>query len=353
MKALTILEVGKMEIQEIPMPELQSDDDVIVKVAYSGICHSDIELLKGSHPHLVNKNAHYPLIPGHEWSGVVHQVGKNVTEFKPGDRVVSDVTIGCGCCNNCKTGHYNLCPSREVIGSYKNRQGSFAEYIRSHRRSLYLVPPELSLREAAAIEPAATAVYTVQRGQVKFGDRVLVIGDGSIGLFAVQAAKAFGASKIALVGSWPEKLAIAKEKLGADIGLSYRYDDVDPALDEFCQGQLFDVVLETSGNKSALERAIKYVKPTGVISLVSFYSEPFEVNVNAIILKDAQLHGLLGSPNTFAPTLACMESGQITADTLITQNYDFANVAEAFALFTSRETMSVKIVVKIQDIEGE
>lgn len=353
MKALKILRPGYMEIVEEEMPVLQSEDEVLIKIAYSGICKSDIELLEGTHPHLVNKNAALPLIPGHEWSGIVYQTGKNVSEFKPGDKVVGDVSLGCGCCEMCKEGHFNLCPTREVIGSYKNRQGSFAEYLRTHKRSIYKLPDGLSLRDAAAIEPAATAAYTARRSKVQYGDRVLVIGDGSIGLFCVQCAKAFGAAEVVLVGSWPEKLEIAK-KTGADIGLSYRFDDVDTELTRYTDSKgLFDVVMETSGNASAIERAIRYVKPTGVIGMVSFYSDAMMVKLNDVIVKDAELHGILGSLNTFAPTLSSMAAGMIDPKPLITQDYDFKDVAQAFELFNSRDVMSIKILIKIYDGEDD
>lgn len=348
MKALKILEPNKMQIAEEALPELQSEDEVLVEVYYSGICRSDIELLHGTHPHLVNKNAFYPIIPGHEWSGVVCKAGNNVTEFKVGDSVVGDVSLGCGSCEMCKTGRFNLCPSREVIGSYRNRQGSFAQYIRTHKRSLYKVPEGLSLAQAATVEPAATAAYTVKKSKVKYGDKVLVMGDGPIGLFAVQAAKAFGASMVVLIGSWPEKIDIALDN-GADYGFSYRTGDAEEKVTEVMLGELFDVVIETSGNNASINQAIKLVKPSGVVGMVSFYSGGIDVNMNDVITKDAELQGVLASPNMFAPTLAIMKNGTINADALITHVINFDEIEKAFEIAQSRSEMSVKIVVKLKD----
>lgn len=347
MKVLKIIEPNKMQIEEELLPELQSDDEVLVEVYYSGICRSDLELLHGAHPHLVNKNAFYPIIPGHEWSGVVYKVGKNVTEFKVGDSVVGDVSLGCGSCEMCKTGKFNLCPNREVIGSYRNRQGSFAQYIRTHKRSLYKVPEGLSLEQAATVEPAATAAYTVKKSKVKYGDKVLVMGDGPIGLFAVQAAKAFGAATVVLIGSWPEKINIALGN-GADYGFSYRTGDSEERVNGVMQGELFDVVIETSGNNASINQAIKFVKPSGVVGMVSFYSGATDVNMNDIITKDAELQGVLASPNMFAPTLSIMKNGTINADALITHVIDFDEIEKAFEIAQSRDEMSVKIVVKVK-----
>lgn len=348
MKALTFTGPGKMTVREIPAPELHNDDEVLVEICYSGICKSDLELLRGTHPHMVNHNAFYPIIPGHEWSGVVWKTGKNVTEFKTGDRVTGDVSLGCGCCEMCKTGRFNLCPSREVIGSYRNRQGSFAQYLRTHRRSLYKVPEGLSLADAAAVEPAATAAYAVKRSRVGYGDRVLIMGDGPIGLFAVQAAKAFGASLVALIGSWPEKIELAL-KNGADYGFSYRRGDAEERARALVGEEGFDVVIETSGSNDSVSSAVSLIKPSGVVGMVSFYGNPAKINLNDVITKDAELQGVLASPNMFAPTLRAMERGSVKAAPLITHTVDFQDIERAFAIAQSREEMSLKIIVKIKE----
>ncbi len=348
MKTLKFLEPRKMEIVEEEIPKLQSDDEVLVEICYSCICRSDLELLNGKHPHLVNKNAFYPIIPGHEWSAIVVEVGKNVTEFKAGDKVVGDVSLGCGRCEMCKTGKFNLCPEREVIGSYRNRQGSFAQYIRTHRRSLYKIPEGLTLLDAATVEPAATSAYVVKKSRVKYGDRVLVIGDGPIGLFAIEAARAFGAAEVGLVGSWPEKIQLAMDN-GAKFGISYRTGDVDEKLEEIMQGEKFDVIIETSGNVSSVNRAIKWIKPSGVIGLVSFYSGATDINMNDVITKDAEIQGALASPNMFSPTLLEMKNGIVKTRPYITHVIDFKDIEKAFELAESRTEMSVKIAIKVKE----
>jgi 2-desacetyl-2-hydroxyethyl bacteriochlorophyllide A dehydrogenase len=348
MKVLKICEPGKLEIYDDYIPELQSEDEVLIEIYYSGICKSDLELLNGTHPHLVNKNAVFPIIPGHEWSGVIVKTGKNVVDFIVGDRVVGDVSLGCGCCEMCKTGHFNLCPSREVIGSYRNRQGSFAQYLRTHKRSIYKIPASITMQEAAAIEPAATASYAVKKSKVKFGDKVLIIGDGPIGLFMVQMAKSFGASLVALIGSWPEKLKIA-ENTGADFTVSYRGGDAVPQIRKFMKDKTFDVIIDSSGNTNSINEAIDLIKPSGVIGLVSFYGKSVDINMNNIIVKDAEIQGILASPNMFLPTLEVMENKKIDAKPLITHIVDFKDIEKAFEIAQSRDEMSVKILVKIKE----
>lgn len=346
MKALVIKSKGNMAIEEVNMPELQSEEEVIVQIHYSGICRSDIELLEGTHPHLVNKNAHYPLIPGHEWSGVVYKVGSKVKDFKVGDRVVGDVSLGCGNCVMCKTGHYNLCPSREVIGSYRNRQGSFAEYLRTHSRGLYKIPDNLSLRDAATVEAAATSAYAVKQSDVKYGDKVLIIGDGPIGLFAIQCAKAFGAAEVSVIGSSKEKMELSKS-LGCTHTVSYREGGEVEKLLELTKGELFDCVIETSGKVNGINNGLELLKPVGTLGLVGFYGENLDININKVVVKDVTIRGILASPNMFAPTLPNISNGNIEADKLITHEFDFEDIHKAFETGMNKKIVTVKVMVKI------
>jgi len=347
MKALKMTGPNKMIIDDVPIPELESEDEILVEVYYCGICKSDIELLHGTHPHMVNKNCFYPVIPGHEWSGVVVKAGKDVSEFVIGDRVVGDVSLGCGHCDMCKTGRFNLCPTRDVIGSFRNRQGAFAQYIRTHRRSLYKIPDKLTLKEAATIEPAATAAYATKKSKVKYGDRVLIMGDGSIGLFAIETCKAFGAGEIVLIGSWPEKLEVAKN-IGADYAFSYRTGNAIGEVKTVMKDKMFDVVIDCSGKTSSINQAIDLVKPGGVVGMVSFYDKSSEVKMNDIITKDAEIQGILASPNMFNGTLLNMANGLVDAKPLITQEFAFKDIENAFECMESRDEMSVKIVVNIK-----
>ena len=148
MKAIRFMKPETIELSDIPMP-VCGPDEVIAKIAYAGFCATDIELLTGEMVHIKNGNTKYPLVPGHEWSGTVVQVGSEVQGFQVGDPVTSDVSLGCGKCDFCRQGHYNLCPNREVVGSYRNRQGVFAEYVAIPQRHLYHIPAGVSLEEAA------------------------------------------------------------------------------------------------------------------------------------------------------------------------------------------------------------
>jgi len=341
MKAIRFMDPGVIEYSEIPQPEIR-DDEVLAQIAYAGFCATDIELLTGEMIHIKNGNTKYPIIPGHEWSGTVVAVGKNVRDFKVGDRVTSDVSLGCGECENCRQGHYNLCPNREVVGSYRNRQGVFAQYVAIPQRHLYHIPEGLSL-EAALAEPAATAMYAVTKAQIPAGAQVLVIGDGPIGQLAAQLANIAGASRVIMAGSWDEKLAIARE-CGIHETINYHNEDVIQRARELTEGGP-EIVIETSGSNVALNMAVQALKPTGRIVAVSWYNGAnVDVAMNTLIVKDAALIGSLASPNSFTPVLRYMVEGKLKVKPLIThikRLEDFQNVIE---MIRAKKEMRIKIL---------
>ena len=326
MKAIRFMDPGVIEYSEIPQPEIR-DDEVLAQIAYAGFCATDIELLTGEMIHIKNGNTKYPIIPGHEWSGTV----------------TSDVSLGCGECENCRQGHYNLCPNREVVGSYRNRQGVFAQYVAIPQRHLYHIPEGLSLEEAALAEPAATAMYAVTKAQIPAGAQVLVIGDGPIGQLAAQLANIAGASRVIMAGSWDEKLAIARE-CGIHETINYHNEDVIQRARELTEGGP-EIVIETSGSNVALNMAVQALKPTGRIVAVSWYNGAnVDVAMNTLIVKDAALIGSLASPNSFTPVLRYMVEGKLKVKPLIThikRLEDFQNVIE---MIRAKKEMRIKIL---------
>ena len=344
MKAIRFMQPEVIEYGDIPQPEVR-DGEILAKIAYAGFCATDSELLTGEMVHIKNGNTTYPIILGHEWSGTVAAVGRGVRDFKVGDRVTSDVSLGCGACDECRRGHYNLCSNREVIGSYRNRQGVFAEYVAVPQRHVYKIPDGLSLEEAALAEPAATAAYAVAKAEIPAGAQVLVIGDGPIGQLAAQLANLEGASKVIMAGSWDEKLAIART-CGVAETINYHREDVVLRAQELTEGGP-EIIIETSGSNAALDMAVRALKPTGRIVAVSWYSGPVvEVALNTLIVKDAALVGSLASPNSFGPVLRYMAAGKLKAKPLITHVKPMEELEDVVKMVRSKKEMRIKILLK-------
>ncbi len=344
MKAIRFMQPEVIEYSEIPQPEVK-DNEVLAEIAYAGFCATDIELLTGEMIHIKTGNTKYPIIPGHEWSGTIVAVGKDVRDFKVGDRITSDVSLGCGECEECRKGHYNLCPNREVVGSYKNRQGVFAQYVAVPQRHVYKIPEGLSMEEAALAEPAATAMYAVSKARIPAGAQVMVIGDGPIGQLAAQLANIAGASKVILAGSWDEKLDIAKE-CGIAETINYHHEDVVQRAAELTDGGP-EIIIETSGSNSAMATAVKALKPTGRIVAVSWYNGAMvEVPMNTLIVKDAELIGSLASPNSFTPVLRYMAEGKLKVKPLITHVKPLEELEDVVKMVRAKKEMRIKVLLK-------
>ena len=344
MKAIRVIGVEEIEYVDVPKPEI-GVEDVLIKVMAVGVCGTDMELYTGEMPYIKKGLTTYPFIPGHEWSGCVEQVGAAVKEFQPGDRVTGDVSIGCGHCHMCKIGRFNLCPNRRVVGSYRNLDGAYAEYIKLPRKNVYKLPDNLSYEEAALIEPAAPAAYGVLKSGMKFGDSVLVVGDGPIGLLAVQCAKIAGASKIFVSGSWDEKLEVAI-KTGADYVMNYKRDNLEEIIHELTEGAGVDVVFETSGNVKAFNQSMHAVKPGGKVVLLSIYTSPeFMAEINTIVSKDADVIGVLASCNTFKPTIKMLENGSIDVKPLITHQYPLEKAKDVLEMMKTKNECRIKVLL--------
>src|SRR5688572_19042978 len=193
MKALLLKKYMELEVTDLPNPEI-GPHDVLVRVRSCGICGSDVHGLDGSTGRRIP-----PLVMGHEAAGVIAEVGRNVTEWKEGDRVTFDSTVSCGRCAFCRRGDINLCNNRQVLGvscgDYR-RNGAFAEYVAVPENILYRLPEGLSFDHAAMIEAVSIGVHAVNLTPHELGDTAVVVGAGMIGQLTIQAAKVAGFSKV-------------------------------------------------------------------------------------------------------------------------------------------------------------
>lgn len=240
---------GLVELQEVPEPQ-PGPGEVLIEVRAASVCGSDVHIYHDRHPYWP------PVVLGHEFAGVVAEVGPGVEGYRPGDRVVSETSTGaCGRCFLCRTGNRQICPDKRAPGIGRN--GAFARYLVMPAELLHRIPDGLSFEEAAATEPTAVAVHAVaERAAVRPGERVVVLGPGPIGLLCLQVARACGAAWVAVVGtprSAGRRLPAARELGGIPIELGR--EDPLARVAELTDGQGADVVLETSGSPAAVALA--------------------------------------------------------------------------------------------------
>jgi L-iditol 2-dehydrogenase len=344
MRALAVH--GSEAFSFIDTPELRPRaGEVLIDVVAAGICGTDLEILSGDMVYFTTGAARYPVVPGHEWTGVVRETGPDVTHLRPGDRVVGEVSIGCRSCSICLSGNYHRCMSRTETGIL-NRQGAFAERISLPAAFVHRISSDVPWRSAALIEPAAVAYNGVRRARVSPSDQVAVFGDGPIGLLLIQIARAFGARRIVGIGASDRRLAMA-QSLGVHAVIDARSDDVIERLNDACGGTPPDVVFEASGNPSAIKTAISATAPGGRLILQGFcgHRRVDGLNFDPLIVKDVTIIGALGSPGAWPSTINLIESKRIDPSLIVTDELPIRSFAEAVRRLRTRE--AVKLVIRM------
>jgi 2-desacetyl-2-hydroxyethyl bacteriochlorophyllide A dehydrogenase len=338
LKALYTTAPGQYGLTERPMPE-PAPDEALVKVTSAAICHTDVIIRAGKAGHVM-----YPVIPGHEFSGVVEACGANVKYLRPGARVAAHTMMGCGLCAACRRGDAGGCEYYDELGS--KRDGGFAEYCTIPSRYLFQLPENVTLAEGALVEPLANAVSATRQAQIKQGDRVVIIGPGPIGLLAVQIARLSHPSSVILVGTRESRLAV-----GAGLGATRTFNLRRPGAIEELQATLgrkgADVVIECAGNRSALDLAMQLAGWRARIAVEGVYDVEEQVPISPYSLLLARAVSLIGingwSTADFMQALELLRQGLVDVKPLITHTCAFADWEEAFDLVTHRKDDALKV----------
>ncbi|GAA3014762.1 galactitol-1-phosphate 5-dehydrogenase [Tetragenococcus solitarius] len=349
MKALAVTDVANFELQNIDVPE-PTDEEVLIKVSYVGVCGSDL-------PRYFEGGVHqYPQILGHEFSGIVAEIGKKVTNLKKGDRVAVAPLVPCNHCEQCKSGHPQLCLNYSFIGS--RRPGAMAEYVTAPEENCLLVPKELDLKIAATIEPLTVAIHGLERVQTYAGQKTLVLGAGTIGLMTVLALKARGVGEITVVDLNSHKLEIAK-KIGADNVVNPLKENLD---EYFKENGLASLVLETAGNHTTQVQAVQYADRKASVVFVGTCTKPvaFEPEQFELILRrELELKGSWMSYSAPFPgfewsaALRYLATGEVDTSPLITGIYSLEDKALPFEKMREKDTKEVKVLYEIGGEEIE
>jgi L-iditol 2-dehydrogenase len=343
MKAVVISGPGRAAVTNVASSALRPGD-VRIKVLATGVCGTDVELFEGTMPYLTSGMARYPLTPGHEWVGEVAEFGAEVTGFKVGDRVAGECSCGCLQCKRCRAGHYHRCPHRTETGIL-NRAGAFAELIDFPASFLHKVSKEVSIESACLIEPAAVAFNGVRLAGVSPQDDVAIFGDGPIGLLLLMMSKAFGARSVTLVGATPDRLAVGA-KLGANATINVREQNTSAVLAHQGYGELPSVVIEATGNPTAILEAIKCVAPGGRLILQGIFAgqKLDGLNLDPIVVNDIMIKGALGSPGVWPDVIRLIESRRIDPGKLVTSALELDDYPRAIELVKKRS--GIKTIVR-------
>lgn len=326
-----------LETLEVPVPK---EDEILIEVAYTGICGSDIHTFKGEY-----KNPITPVVLGHEFSGRVAQIGSAVTHFQPMDRVTSETTFYvCGECSYCKEEKYNLCPYRKGIGTQQN--GSLAQYVIAKEKYAHKLPENLSYEGAAMSEPLSCCVHAMyQRSPLRLHDTILVMGPGPIGLLLIQIAKEIGATVIATgISKDRQRLELAQE-LGADAIVDTQTQDLTEVVNQMTNNVGVTKVYDASGSAVAVNQAFPLMKKGGDFVQVGLFKDKFEkLDVETMIQREIHYIGSRSqNPYDWPIALHLLAKGAIDVSSLVTKKVPLEKWRLAFESVMSGEEIKVMI----------
>ncbi len=344
MKGLVLTSLHNVELKEVPKPVIVESSDVIVRITATTICGSDLHFIHG----VIPSTPGYVL--GHEYTGIIEQVGSSVKYFKPGDRVVGPPAPYCGCCENCKNGYFSHCVNGSVTKMHGGGvlPGTHSEFIRVPFADICMhhIPDALTDEQALFIpDILSTGFSGVLRTKIRPGDNVVVFGAGPVGLCAVATAKLFSPKSIILVGR-KDKFRIEMGKtMGATHVICATEEDVLGTINNITEGRGANCAIDASGSTEAIQQAVKCVGVYGKVSLIGISAGNVELPLPEIFYKNVHLSMGLGDLTHIENLMSIIQSGKLNLSPLITHRMKLIDIVKAIKLFEDRNENVVKIVL--------
>jgi len=339
MKTYLLYGPKDIRLAEKPAPNPEAGQ-VLVEIKFTGICGSDLHYFNhGFCGRFVPKR---PFALGHEFSGIVREVGSNVQSLSIGDEIAVDPSMPCGSCNHCRSGHYNLCLNMKFFGSAScdpHIDGSMGEFVAVPSSNCYVLPKGIDLAQASLLEPLSVAMHAVRQVGNISGKSVLITGGGPIGQLILRVARAFGAYRVTMsdVNAFARDFALAS---GANAA-------INPVDENAWQANgHYDVIIEASGVPSALSNGLEVVRRGGTVVLVGTLPELFSLPGNLIMSKELKLFGSFRFAHVFQDAINMVAAGQINLDGIVTDIYGFDDVPIAMEKALAKDhVMKVQIAV--------
>ena len=350
MKAGILYAAKDIHVGEMPDPVIGSDD-VLLESHAAGICGTDLHIYRGEFENRVS----YPAVQGHEFGGVIVDVGKNVSGFEAGDRVVIDPIISCHKCPACLTGHFNACQTLKLLGV--DLDGGYGQFVSVPSNRLFALPDSISMTHAPMVEMYALGHHILQRGQVQPGETVAILGAGKLGLSILDVLCHSANPGMTIISDLqPFRLETAK-KLGADYPININENDpVEQAL-ELTNGIGVDCVIEAvghyhliDGQESPLAQAVKMIRSGGRIVTAGLGEQLSPVHFKTLVLKEAQIIASRVTRGEFPRAIQMMSRGLLHPELLITDVQSLGNVTQAFEQVDQDTPDTIKIVLDIKDV---
>lgn len=336
MKALCVTSPNKIVIEERPNPQIQSGNEVLIKIKAGGICGSDMHIYHGTSP-----VATYPRVIGHEITGEIVEIGDAVSDFKIGDHIVLDPVISCGTCYQCRIGRKNVCSKLKVRGVHVD--GGYQEFIVLPQENIHKIPDSLSWEEAIMIEPFTIAEQVCWRAEITKDDFVFIMGAGPVGLSILKMVKLYGA-KCFISDVFDYKLGLAKQ-YGADAVINAKKVDVKEEIQRVTDSNGATVVIDAVCSEQSFEQALSYVCSAGRVIPLGFNKTPSAITQLSITAREIDIRGSRLHNNKFPKVIDCFVKGDLRVADMITHRFPFTEIHNALALIENPQIHNGKVVL--------
>jgi threonine dehydrogenase-like Zn-dependent dehydrogenase len=341
MRAIVIEEPNAIALRDVETPE-PGPGEVRVRSVRAGVCRTDLDIVTGA---LDPRWVRFPVVPGHEWSGVVDSVGEGVTGVEPGERVVCEGNIPCLSCPRCRAGDTHLCANYDAVGF--TRGGGWGEFVVVPARILHQLPDHVSFDAAVLVEPGSCVVKALDRARIEPAETVGVVGVGAMGALAIRLARLCSPATIVAYGLRDEELELALS-LGADSIVNVSTGDAEAETTRLTGGGL-DVVVETAGAVAAAELSTRLVREGGRVVLLGIAGQGQELTLPAdrIALRDLTVFGSVGyTTAAWARMVGLLRGRLVDLDPLVTHRFPLERFEDAFALMDDRRGVIGRIVLE-------
>jgi L-iditol 2-dehydrogenase len=342
MKAAVLHAAHDLRVEEVPVPAI-GPFDVLVRVRACGLCASDVHYYQtGAIGRYVVRA---PMIVGHEAAGEVVAVGEQVTSPQPGARVAIEPGVTCGRCRYCKSGRYNLCPD-VVFYATPPVHGAFAEYAAIRADFAHPIPDTVSFEQAALVEPISVGIHAARLTDVQPGTTAVVLGAGPIGLLAAVAALHAGAEHVIISDVYPRRLEAARQ-LGVTAAVDVRTKDLRAVVSELTDDEGADALLDTSGNRSALESAPNLMRRGGAIAIIGLpENDVVTYHMNTVVDKELAIRGVFRYANTYPAGIGLIAAGLHPVSSVVTHRLPLDATLEGFDAAIHHKDETIKVMIE-------
>jgi L-iditol 2-dehydrogenase len=332
---------GRLVLADVAKPTIQAANQVLVQTEAVGICGSEVHAFEGTHPY---RKA--PVILGHEAAGVVAEIGRDVTRFQVGDRVIVDPQWTCGTCAYCRAGDINLCPTKRVLGT-PTWPGAFGEFFVAPEEAVFPLPESLSFVQGSLVEPLTVAIHAARRAGLQAGQSVAILGSGSIGGLVSAVCQVHGAGPIIVADIRQHCLDAAREQLGATHGLLLPNDNLAKKVKELAGGEGVDVAFVAADDPGLVGRAVEMVKRRGKVMLLALLTEsPLALRAYDIIGQEKQILGSnMASHQDVQRAIEWAVSGQVDVEGINTHVLPIEEAQRGMALARTKDDGAIKVVL--------